>query len=56
MTGLILIGGFGLSLVGVGLLENAGVKINTTALNIAMECIKYGGILYIIKLAATLFL
>lgn len=56
MSGLILIGGFGLSLVTVGLLENMGVKINSTFLNITMECIKYGGILYILKLAASTFL
>ena len=56
MSGFILIGGFGLSLVGVGLLENSGAKINATAVNIVVECIKYGGILYIIKLAASTFL
>ena len=51
-----LVGAFGLSLVAVGVLDNLGVKVNETAVQITLECLKYGGVLYIIKLASNLFL
>lgn len=56
MEGLFLIGTFGATMVGLGLLENAGLEINSTLLSFVMESAKFGGILYIIKLASTLFL
>lgn len=56
MSGIVAISLFGASLVGVGLLENAGVKVNQGALRLVMECVKYGAVLYILKMAFNLFL
>ena len=56
MSGVVLVGAFGMSLVTIGILENLGVKVNEGALTIILECVKFGGILYILKLAATTFL
>ena len=56
MNGVLLVGAFGISLVAIGMLENTGVKINEGILKIVMESAKFGGILYILKLAATTFL
>ena len=56
MEGILLIGSFGAALVGVGLLENAGYKINNGMLTFVMECVKFGGLVYIVKMAANLFL
>ena len=53
---MLLVGAFGASLVGIGLLEKAGVKVNEGSLRFVMEVVKFGAILYVIKLAATLFL
>lgn len=56
MEGILLIGSFGATMVAIGLLDNAGFKINNGFLSLVMECAKFGGLLYIIKLASTLFL
>ena len=56
MNGVLLVGAFGISLVAIGMMENAGLKINEGILKIVMESAKFGGILYILKLAATTFL
>ena len=56
MGGILAIGAFGLTLVGIGALENAGWKVNEGALGLVMTVIKYGAILYIINLAAKVFL
>lgn len=56
MEGILLIGTFGATMIGIGLLDNAGFKINNGFLTFTMECVKFGGLLYIIKLASTLFL
>lgn len=53
---MLLVGAFGASLIGIGLLEKAGVKINEGSLRFVLEVVKFGAILYVIKLAATLFL
>ena len=50
------VGAFGLTLVGIGLLEKLDININEDALQFTMEIVKYGAILYVIKLAATTFL
>jgi len=56
MEGIIMIGAFGATMIGLGIAENMGVKVNSDILKIIMECIKFGGLIYIIKLVATLFL
>ncbi|WP_154663201.1 hypothetical protein [Bacillus massiliigorillae] len=56
MEGILLIGSFGATMITLGLLDNAGFKINNSFLSFTMECAKFGGLLYIIKLASTLFL
>ena len=53
---MLLVGAFGASLIGIGLLEKAGVKISEGSLRFVLEVVKFGAILYVIKLAATLFL
>ena len=53
---MLLVGTLGAALVSIGLLENTGVKINEGALGFVMECAKFGAILYILKMVATLFL
>ncbi|MBD7937115.1 hypothetical protein H9655_08730 [Cytobacillus sp. Sa5YUA1] len=47
--GLIAIGVAGGSLVGVSIMEGYGIKINQTAINLALEVTKYGGMLYLLK-------
>jgi hypothetical protein len=54
--GIVLVSAFGGTLLGIGLLERAGVKINSGFLTVAMEIVKFGGILYILKVVSTLFL
>lgn len=54
--GIVLVGAFGASLLGIGILEESGVKINGGLLTLVMEVVKYGGILYLLKVAANLFL
>ncbi len=56
MDGLIAIGAFGMTLVGIGLAENAGWSVNGKAVTFAMEMVKFGGVLYILKMVTTLFL
>ena len=56
MGGIVAIGAFGLTLVGIGLLERLDININEGALYFTMEMVKFGGILYILKVAATTFL
>ena len=56
MEGILLVGSFGAAMVGLGLLENAGFHINNSFLSLVMETVKFGGLLYVIKLASTLFL
>ncbi len=56
MDGMFLVGSFGAALVGLGLLENAGFKVNNGMLTFVMECVKFGGLVYIVKMAANLFL
>ena len=53
--GVLLVGVFGLTLVGVGLLEEHA-NANSTAIRVALEILKYGGILYILHLAIKTFL
>jgi len=53
---MLLVGAFGASLVAIGLMEKVGFKINEGSLRFVMEIVKFGAILYVIKLAATLFL
>lgn len=53
---MVFVGTLGAALVGIGLLENAGIKINEGSLKFVMECVKFGAILYILKLAAMMFL
>lgn len=56
MEGIVLVGAFGATMIGIGLLENIGFGINNDLLKLTMETAKFGGLLYIVKLAATLFL
>ena len=53
---MLLVGAFGASLVAIGLMEKVGIKINEGSLRFVLEVVKFGAILYVIKLAATLFL
>lgn len=53
---MLLVGAFGVSLIGIGLMEKAGIKINEGSLRFVLEMAKFGAILYILKLAASLFL
>ena len=53
---MILVGTFGASLLAIGLLEKAGIKVNEGSLRFVMECVKFGAILYILKMVASLFL
>ena len=53
---MLLVGAFGLTLLGVGLLETAGIKINEGAIRFTMTIVKFGAILYILKMASNLFL
>lgn len=54
--GMVAIGVAGGSLFVIGLLENHGVKINKTMVSVALELIKAGGLLYLIKHISQLFL
>lgn len=47
--GVIAIGVAGGSLVGVSVLEAYGIQVNRTAINLALEVTKYGGMLYLLK-------
>lgn len=53
--GMVAIGVAGGSLCVVSVLEAAGVKINQTAINIALEVTKYGGMLYLLQHLSKLF-
>lgn len=53
---MLLVGAFGASLVAIGLMEKSGIKINEGSLRFILEIVKFGAILYVIKMAATLFL
>lgn len=54
--GIVATGAFGGSLVVISLLEKANVKINGDLLFLAMEAMKFGGILYLLKVMSNLFL
>ncbi|MGP9039838.1 hypothetical protein [Cytobacillus kochii] len=54
--GLVAIGVAGGSLVGVSIMEAYGIKINQTAINLALEVTKYGGMLYLLQHLTNLFL
>lgn len=54
--GIVLTGVFGGTLVGLGLLENAGVKINNDLLCLSLEVVKFGSLLYLLKVVAIAFL
>jgi len=56
MSEMLLVGTFGASLLAIGLLEKAGVKVNEGSLQFVMEMVKFGAVLYILKMAVTLFL
>lgn len=53
---MLLVGAFGASLVGIALLERAGVKINEGSLQFVLEMLKFGAIVYFLKMAASLLL
>lgn len=53
--GVISIGVAGGSLFIVSIFEYYGIKVNQTAINIALEMTKYGGILYLLKEMARVF-
>ena len=56
VVGMVLVGAFGASLLAIGLMEKAGVKVNEGSLQFVMEMVKFGAVLYILKMAVTLFL
>ena len=53
---MLIIGAFGVTLLAVGLLENAGLKVNKGAITFTMTILKFGGILYILNMVSTKFL
>lgn len=53
--GIVATGAFGGTLAIVGALQGAGFKINEGAITLVMECVKYGGILYLMQ-KLTIFL
>lgn len=53
--GIVSIGVAGGSLFVVSILDYYGIKVNQTAINIALEMTKYGGILYLLKEMARVF-
>lgn len=53
---MLLVGAFGASLVAIGLMEKAGIKINEGSLRFVLEMLKFGAIVYFLKMAASLFL
>jgi len=53
---MVAIGVAGGSLVGVSVLDAYGVKINKSAINIALEVTKYGEMLYLLQHLSKLFL
>lgn len=56
MEPLLFVGAVGATFIGVGLLENLDLKINTGAIKLVLECAKYGSILYLLKVVYTLFI
>lgn len=54
--GMITIGVAGSSLIFVSILDIYGFKVNETAVKIALEITKYGGILYLLEYLTKLFL
>lgn len=56
MDPLLFTGIVGVSFVGIGLLDHAGMKVNEGAVHLAMEMVKYGGIVYLLKVLSTLFI
>ena len=53
---MLMVGAFGFTLLGVALLEGAGLKVNAGVLRFTMTIIKFGAILYILNMASKLFL
>lgn len=53
--GMVAIGVAGGSLCAVSVLEEYGVKLNQTAINIALEITKYGGMLYLLQHLSKIF-
>ena len=53
--GMVAVGVAGGSLITVTVLEAYGIKVNDTAIKIALEITKYGGILYLLKHLYKLF-
>lgn len=56
MSEMLMIGAFGATLIGLGVAENMGLKVNEGSLRFVMEMVKFGAVLYILKMAAALFL
>lgn len=54
--GMVAIGVAGGSLFVIGVLESYGIKVNKTMVSIALEFIKTGGLLYLLKHISELFL
>jgi hypothetical protein len=54
--GLVFVGASGGSLLLLSALESSGLKLNKTAINLALEITKYGGILALLSHISKLFL
>lgn len=54
--GMVAISTAGGSLLIIAILEAYGIELNTTAINIALEVTKYGGMLYLLKHLSKIFL
>ena len=53
---MLIVGAFGLTMLGIGLLEKAGLKINEGAVRLTATILQYGAILYILKMVSDKFL
>ncbi|WP_154666096.1 hypothetical protein [Bacillus testis] len=53
---MLLVGAFGATMLGISLLESSGMEINHGLLTLTMETAKIGGLIYLIKMAAGMFL
>lgn len=53
---MLMVGAFGVTLLGVALLENAGLKVNEGVLHLTMTIVKFGAVLYILNMASKMFL
>ena len=56
MESITLIGAFGATIVGLGVAEKLGIKVNFEAVKLVVTIAGYGAIFYLIKMVAAMFL